>query len=131
MVLGNFFNWITNVNTLSCQRWAITNVQWMILNENACSFLYKLKINISFFLNSDYVPLRNTGNTGFVYFRNWCLTLIFIMSGLIIFASSFNWLVLYIRNLNSEDNIKKRLRLKQKKKQMQQKMLIGDVISGN
>jgi hypothetical protein len=50
------------------------------------------------------------------------------MTGLTILASSTNLLVLYIVNINSEENLRKRMRLQQKKKEQLQKMLIGDVI---
>ncbi len=55
-------------------------------------------------------------------------TVLFIMTGLTILASSTNLLVLYIVNINSEENLRKRMRLQQKKKEQLQKMLIGDVI---
>ena len=56
-------------------------------------------------------------------------TILFIMSGLIILASSINLLVLYLANINSEEKFIERMRLKKTKQAQKQKMLIGDVIS--
>jgi hypothetical protein len=53
----------------------------------------------------------------------------FIMTGLIILASTINLLVLYLVNINSEEKLRKRMRIKQKKQEQLTKMLIGDVIS--
>lgn len=55
-------------------------------------------------------------------------TILFIIVGLTILASSTNLLVLYLVNINSEENLRKRMRLKQKKREQKHKMLIGDVI---
>ncbi|CAF0956228.1 unnamed protein product [Brachionus calyciflorus] len=76
----------------------------------------------------DYVPLQKH-----YYLRKnpiyAAFTILFIMTGLTILASSTNLLVLYLVNINSEEKLRKRMRLKQKKQEQLQKMLIGDVIS--
>lgn len=76
----------------------------------------------------DFVPLQKNNylrhNPIYVAF-----TIFFITTGLTILASSTNLLVLYLVNINSEENLRKRIRLKMKKQEQMQKMLIGDVIS--
>lgn len=76
----------------------------------------------------DFVPLQKNNylrhNPFYVAF-----TILFIITGLTILASSTNLLVLYLVNINSEEKLRKRIRLKIKKEEKMQKMLIGDVIS--
>jgi hypothetical protein len=74
------------------------------------------------------VPLQkhNYLKNNHVYF---VFTIWFIITGLIILASITNLFVLYLVNINSEEKLKKRMRIKLKKQQQRNKMLIGDVIS--
>lgn len=76
----------------------------------------------------DFVPLQKNNylrhNPFYVAF-----TILFIITGLTIVASSTNLLVLYLVNINSEEKLRKRIRLKIKKEEKMHKMLFGDVIA--
>ena len=78
----------------------------------------------------DYVPLQRN-NYMKKYPLYFAFTIAFMMIGLTILASSLNLLVLYLINLNSEERLRKRMHMKQKKKDELNKMLIGDVIMAN
>ncbi len=92
--------------------------------SDSCYYSFITITTIGF---GDFVPLQRSSKQYPIYY--YLFTILFIVTGLLIAASAFNLLVVYLADYqrNRIENLRRRMNLK---KQLQsENMLIGDVIS--